>query len=389
MLPVSKMHRFKVSAPAKVILFGEHAVVYEKFALAASLDQRVMLEFTEVPDEPAERMVEISLPKVDLCLSVPLQKIKDFFFSFSFDYRSGDHNLLYDKVRQFVATIDRATTSRQTLSLEVFFYALVLVSYEEQVVLKPFRIHLDTCLSINSGLGSSASFSVCLATCFYQWSRLQKGIVGTGLGTFDLTQISQYAQNCEKIMHNNPSGLDTSICTFGSIVKFQKGSLMEPMAEVPSLRILLVDTRIERSTKALVQMIAELKSKYPAIVNPLLFSIDGISHAALQVIEAIHHLSGESLLLKYKELVFLINMNQNLLSTLGVSHPSLDRICDEARKRGLGAKLTGAGGGGHAYILIPPDTAQETISSISQKLTAEGFKVTMTQIGCSGVKIDE
>lgn len=82
-------------------------------------------------------------------------------------------------------------------------------------------------------------------------------------------------------------------------------------------------------------------------------------------------------------------MNQNILSTLGVSHPSLDRICDEARKHGLAAKLTGAGGGGHAYVLIPPDTADETIRSISQKLTADGFKVTQAQIGCRGVTIDE
>lgn len=85
----------------------------------------------------------------------------------------------------------------------------------------------------------------------------------------------------------------------------------------------------------------------------------------------------------------LINMNQNILAMLGVSHPSLDKICDEARKYGLAAKLTGAGGGGHAYILIPPDIVDETISSISQKLTADGFKVTQAQIGCSGVKIDK
>lgn len=82
-------------------------------------------------------------------------------------------------------------------------------------------------------------------------------------------------------------------------------------------------------------------------------------------------------------------MNQNILSILGVSHPLLDKICNEAREHGLAAKLTGAGGGGHAFILIPPNTADETISRISQKLIANGFKVIQAQVGCHGVTIDE
>lgn len=83
----------------------------------------------------------------------------------------------------------------------------------------------------------------------------------------------------------------------------------------------------------------------------------------------------------------LININQGLLSTVQVSHPSLDRICAEAQKHSLAAKLTGAGGGGYAYILLLPDTISETISVISQKLNADGFSVTLTSLGCDGVKI--
>lgn len=299
------MYMFKVSAPGKVILFGEHAVVYEKLAVAASLDQRVALEFAELAE--SKNMVEISLPKVDLCLSIPLQKIKDFFFSFSFDYRSGDHDLLYEKVRQFVATTINRATFQQTLSLEVFFYSLVLVSYEEQIVLKPFRVHLDTQLSIGSGLGSSASFAVCLTACFYHWSLLQKGVFKANFDTFDLTQISQYALHCERITHGNPSGVDTSVCTFGSIVRFRKGNLMETMPKTPNMKILLVDTQVGRSTKALVQMITELKSKYPAIINPLMFSIEGISHAAFLAISALSNLpcdpNASTRLEEYKELM--------------------------------------------------------------------------------------
>lgn len=87
-------------------------------------------------------------------------------------------------------------------------------------------------------------------------------------------------------------------------------------------------------------------------------------------------------------LQILINMNQGLLATCQVSHPSLDRICAEAQNYALAAKLTGAGGGGHAYILLLPDTQPETIASISRKLIADGFTIKLTTLGGPGVQIN-
>lgn len=83
----------------------------------------------------------------------------------------------------------------------------------------------------------------------------------------------------------------------------------------------------------------------------------------------------------------LINMNQGLLATCQVSHPSLDSICAEAQSYGLAGKLTGAGGGGHAFILLLPETQPETISSLSRKLIADGFTVKLTFLGGSGVQV--
>ena len=57
----------------------------------------------------------------------------------------------------------------------------------------------------------------------------------------------------------------------------------------------------------------------------------------------------------------LIDTNQGLLCALGVSHPSLDRAVSIARKHGVHAKLTGAGGGGCALALLDPDVASSKV----------------------------
>ena len=68
-------------------------------------------------------------------------------------------------------------------------------------------------------------------------------------------------------MHGNPSGIDNSVCTYGSIIEFKKDDYVKPISNVHALKILLVDTRVNRSTKALVERLLELKHRYPVIID--------------------------------------------------------------------------------------------------------------------------
>ena len=380
------MIQFKVSAPGKVILYGEHAVVYGKTAVAASLGLRTVIDFTELPE--TEQVIKICFPKVNLFLTVPLQQLQSFFLTNKNVESIENHEMFYNQIKQFVSIISY-TTLPQKLSLEAFFYLLIYIAHKDDISIKPFQIHLNTELSVGSGVGSSASYAVCLAACFLHWSHLQKNIYKT-LDISDLEAISKYALNCERIMHGTPSGIDNSICTYGSIIEFKKGDYLKPLAVTETLKILLVDTRVSRSTKALVEKLSELKHRYPVIINPILDSIGNVAKEAVEVVQRINALSvpdNESLLECYKQLMTLININQGLLATCQLSHPSLDRICAEAQNYALAAKLTGAGGGGYAFILLQPDTQPETISSLSRKLIADGFTVTLTNLGGAGVQI--
>lgn len=84
----------------------------------------------------------------------------------------------------------------------------------------------------------------------------------------------------------------------------------------------------------------------------------------------------------------LICINQKLLSALSVSHPKLDTICAEAQDLSFAAKLTGAGGGGFAYVLLPSHKEEKNIQTLIRILKEKGFDIIETTLGCDGVRIE-
>lgn len=84
----------------------------------------------------------------------------------------------------------------------------------------------------------------------------------------------------------------------------------------------------------------------------------------------------------------LIDINQGLLKTLGVSHPLLDTICSLSMKYGLHSKLTGAGGGGYAFTLVPPDFDQLQIVGYCDQLKKIGLQVIDVILGSPGVRLE-
>ncbi|XP_020297986.1 mevalonate kinase [Pseudomyrmex gracilis] len=385
------MIHLAVSAPGKVILTGEHAVVYGKTALAASLDLRTTAELTELPDFSNSTNIKIEFPNINLFVNIPFQIYKSYFSSnnFNFDF-STNSDRLHRQVEEFLPLSGVLVTPQQKLSLQALFYLLVYIAHEERINVKPFRLHLFTQLTINSGLGSSASFAVCLAACFLRWSRLQKNII-IGFEKNDLENISKYALSCEKIMHGEPSGIDNSVCTYGSIIEFRRDEPVNVLSEIPSMEILLVDSKIMRNTRDQITRVMELKQSFPEIVKSILNGIDDVSKAVLEEINVICNINldhPEPLLVEHNKLGTLIHMNQGLLSALGVSHPKLDIICSIAQYHSLYGKLTGAGGGGYAFILLPPNILEEVVASVTEQLIAEGFNVTRTKLGTTGVKIE-
>jgi mevalonate kinase len=84
----------------------------------------------------------------------------------------------------------------------------------------------------------------------------------------------------------------------------------------------------------------------------------------------------------------LVQVNQGLLYALSVSHPSLDAICATAARHGLHAKLTGAGGGGNAFVLLPPDLSQTKLQELQEELKSQGFYSSEETLFGPGVKTE-
>ena len=80
-----------------------------------------------------------------------------------------------------------------------------------------------------------------------------------------------------------------------------------------------MNTNVERNTKDLVAKLRAKYEKYPSIVAPVLESIHCISQQFLAAL-------GRGGVLDVAQMEDLIDLNQGLLETLGVSHHSLRRI---------------------------------------------------------------
>ncbi|KAF1417632.1 Mevalonate kinase, partial [Spheniscus humboldti] len=247
-------------------------------------------------------------------------------------------------------------------------------------------------LPTGAGLGSSAAYAVCLAAalltaCGAISCPLKEGESTARWTEEELNLINSWAFQGERVIHGNPSGVDNAVGTWGICwgTMKERGKEMSLVASrVPTLRILLTNTKVPRSTKVLVAGVKEKILKFPAIMNPVLDSIDAISQECQSVLEVMPANPSPEY---YPVLEELFDINQHHLNVIGVGHPSLDRLCQVTASHGLHSKLTGAGGGGCGITLLRPDTSLLAVEAAKRDLCACGFECWETKIGAPGVTL--
>lgn len=278
------------TASGKVILLGEHAVVYDRHALALPLEDALSATIVEA--------------KADVTLSIP-----DWDYEQSF------------------------TTKKPAQGVVA---ALILIMRQLGVAERGFYIHVRSRIPAAMGLGSSAALAVAIIRAFDQMLDLEMGNAA----------IDKLAFECEKLAHGTPSGIDNNIATYGEPVLYSKSSATrtKPILLVEDPPIVVASSGIRGVTK---DQIADVRGRYKKnteLYSTIFDEIDEISMAGAHALR-----NGD-----YDTLGSLMNVCHGYLNALQVSIPELEKMIEIARSHGAaGAKLTGAGGGGSIVALCP------------------------------------
>ncbi|OJJ44651.1 hypothetical protein ASPZODRAFT_71011 [Penicilliopsis zonata CBS 506.65] len=390
---------FMVSAPGKVIVFGEHAVVHGKAAMAAAISLRSYLLVTTL--SKSQRTVTLNFRDIGLDHTWDIDELPWNVFQqpskkkFYYDLVTSLDPELFESIQPHLESVGKGIPEEQRKiqqrSASAFLYLFLSLGSPQS----PGAIYtLRSTIPVSAGLGSSATVCVCISTALLLQIRTLAGPhpdQPPEESEVQIERINRWAFVGEMCMHGNPSGVDNTVSAGGKAVVFRRTDYSKPpvvtrLPNFPELRLLLVNTRQSRSTAVEVAKVGTLKKEHPRVTETILNAIDDVSVSAQELVESLGN--GECSKETLEHLGTLIRLNHGLLVSLGVSHPRLERIRELVDHANIGwTKLTGAGGGGCAITLLRPDIKEEAVRELEQKLTDEGYAKYETTLGGDGVGV--
>lgn len=294
------------SAPGKVILFGEHAVVYQRPAIA-----------------------------------VPVSEVKA--------YASADFFASPEKPSTFIEAPDINLNSwLADLPAEhpfnILFKNLKNISQKE---IPPLKIKVLSTIPIAAGLGSGAAISVAVIKAISELMDLN----------LSLAEISAITFEVEKCYHGTPSGIDNTVIAYAKPVYFVKDHPIEQLHVHLPFTLVIADCGISSLTKDMVTGVRERRLANQSLYDSIFDQVSALVQKARKVIE-----SG-----KPESLGSLMLENHAQLYKMGVSIPLLDHLVETAVQAGAwGAKLAGAGGGGNMVAIVPEDKIDRVTVALCQ-----------------------
>jgi mevalonate kinase len=224
-----------------------------------------------------------------------------------------------------------------------------------------FRFQCRDDLPAWSGLGSSAAF--CVAAAWATSDALEMSCSSE--------EINRAAYAGEKVFASNPSGIDNTVATYGKAVWFRRGGRKpwEFLSSKGELSLVVGSSEVPSLTREQVNKVARYRDANPAKFQTECREAEEVAHEARTAMEN-GDLSGLGLLL---------DRSQGLLQNIGVSCGVLDEMVTACRNHGaLGAKLTGAGGGGCMLALAAGETEGERIAAV---LRGKGYPAFCVRVG--------
>lgn len=291
------------SAPAKVILFGEHFIVYGGKAILCAIDKKITVESKTSKSDIIQ--IDSDLGSIVIPKDEPIKNV------------------------------------------DAKFRPIVFVA---QKILKQFhskdglKILIRSEIPAGVGLGSSSACCVAAASSI------------SGLFTkYTKEEILRLALEAEKMIFENASGADTASCTYGGIMEYTKQGTKR-LSLNPKFQIVIANSKMIHSTSEVVARVKNYKENNSGEFAVLCQNESALIEDALDALQSNNLESiGEKMWI-----------NQSHLQKIGVSNHTLDSMTEKIRNIAHGAKLTGAGDGGCIIALVDDSNRKKTLDALSE-----------------------
>ena len=285
------------SAPGKVILFGEHFVVYGVKAILCSINKRV----TVTAEKTSERKISINskIGKLELEPDKPISEINS-------------------PLKPFYYLANKAVENKDT----------------------GIHIQIDSEIPLGAGLGSSSACCVAGAAAIFKL-----------FGNISREEVLKLAIEAERTIFENTSGADCTVCTYGGIMEYDKNKGFKKIEYEPNFQLVIINSNMEHSTQSMVSKVKEFENK-----NKEEFS--KLSNLESKLVEDVLKLVKEN---KIQEIGQKMNQNQEYLENIGISNKELTKMIKIGQESSFGAKITGSGGGGCIFALTNESNLQNIL----------------------------
>ena len=327
-------------APSKIILFGEHAVVYDKLGIVATTDKSTHMKVEEYGDglTSAYGTEVFSRTKED---------VSEFYERFSKFYEEKN----FDEIKKM--SFNDALSVVYSKLIEKFGYKGVMITTVHDRSLK--------------GMGGSASTFAAFVLGYAK-------LLGKQISTKEIADISFIG---DVVAHAGiPSGIDTSAVTYGGYLTYRKSEGMKKIDIDFEIPILIVDSGEPAKTSETVSYVRKLRGDDVKFVDAVFEKLDNISRDALSALKSKDIAEFGRLMYEY----------YSELKKLNISTDRLDAIIAIARSSGaLGAKPTGGWGGGNCIVLAKD---AEHINELIKIYNENGYSAFSTELGVEGVHLE-
>jgi mevalonate kinase len=293
------------SAPGKIILFGEHFVVYGVKAILCAINKRVTVSASTTHENIIS--IKSNIGELNMPPNKPITEIKSPLKPFYF--------LANKMIEKY----------NQNTGIEI------IVQSE---------------IPLGVGLGSSSACCVAGAAAI---SRL--------FSETTKKEILELAIEAERTIFQNTSGADCTVCTFGGIMEYDKKNGFSKINSESNLHLMIANSKIEHSTETIVTNVKQFKEENEEKFSNLCKKESELISNVLVLLKN-NDLPGIGRnMLK----------NQEYLETIGISNEKLRSMIELAQKLSFGAKITGAGGGGCIIALIDESNLEKAVEQFKKK----------------------